>query len=113
MDGSLWYRARPNGDDPDSCFFDVWSLVRYADGKEPPLERQFFADWKDHDDWGGILPQDFQNLGEVQQGMKSRGFVGSRTNPIQERPISNFHRVLHEYLGINHDGINNDSKGGQ
>ena len=96
----MWYRARPNGDDPDSCVFDVWSLARYAAGKEPPLERQIFTDWRDHDDWGGILPQDFQNLGEVQQGMKSRGFAGSRTNPVQESPISNFHRVLHEYLGL-------------
>ncbi|OBH11793.1 (2Fe-2S)-binding protein [Mycobacterium sp. E342] len=100
MDGALWYRARPNGDDPDSCVFDVWSLARYRPGGEPPLERQFFRDWREHDDWGGILPQDFQNLGEVQRGMKSRGFVGARTNPVQEKPISNFHRVLHEYLGI-------------
>lgn len=97
-DGSLWYRARPNGSDPDSCIFDVWSLARYAKGKEPPLKREFFSDWRDHDEWGGILPQDFQNLSAVQQGMKSRGFTGSRTNPIQERPISNFHRVLAEYL---------------
>jgi len=103
MDGALWYRARPNGDDPDSCVFDVWSLARYAEGDEPPLQRQFFTDWREHDDWGGILPQDFQNLSEVQQGMKSRGFAGSRTNPIQEKPISNFHRVLHQYLGVDHD----------
>lgn len=98
MDGALWYRSRPNGDDPDSCVFDVWSLVRYAPGNEPPLKREFYAHWSDHDDWGEILPQDFQNLGEVQQGMKSRGFAGSRTNPVQEKPISNFHRTLHEYL---------------
>ncbi|WP_235892251.1 aromatic ring-hydroxylating oxygenase subunit alpha [Mycolicibacterium hodleri] len=99
MDGSLWYRARPNGDDPDSCIFDVWSLARYAPGAEPVLNREFYSDWRDHDDWGRILPQDFQNMDAVQQGMKSRGFAGSRTNPIQEKPISNFHRVLHEYLG--------------
>lgn len=76
MDGALWYRSRPNGDDPDSCVFDVWSLVRYAPGKEPSLRREFYSWWTDHDDWGEILPQDFQNLGEVQQGMKSRGFIG-------------------------------------
>jgi len=102
MDGALWYRARPNGDDPDTCVFDVWSLARYAPGKEPRLERQFFKSWEEHDDWGGILPQDFQNLRHVQQGMKSRGFAGSRTNPVQEKPISNFHRVLREYLGLEH-----------
>lgn len=100
MDGALWYRSRPNGDDPDSCRFDVWSLARFAEGEEPPLKREFFSNWEEHDDWGGILPQDFQNLHHVQQGMKSRGFAGSRTNPVQEKPISNFHRVLHEYLGL-------------
>lgn len=100
LDGALWYRSRPNGDNPDSCVFDVWSLGRYADGAEPRVEHQFFNDWRDHDDWGGILPQDFQNMHDVQQGMKSRGFIGSRTNPIQERPVSNFHRVLHQYLGL-------------
>lgn len=104
MDAALWYRARPNGDDPDSCVFDVWSLARYPEGEEPPLQRQFFTDWRAHDDWGGILPQDFQNLAQVQQGMKSRGFVGSRTNPVQEKPISNFHRVLHQYLDLNPEG---------
>ena len=26
----------------------------------------------------------------VQQGMKSRGFKGSRTNPLQETSVSNF-----------------------
>jgi phenylpropionate dioxygenase-like ring-hydroxylating dioxygenase large terminal subunit len=96
-DGALWYRARPNGDDPDSCIFDIWSLVRYAPGTEPELKREFYTDWRDHKDWGRILEQDFENLDAVQQGMKSRGFPGSRTSPRQEMAISNFHRVLHEY----------------
>jgi len=98
IDGVLWYRARPNGDDPDTCIFDVWSLVRYAPGKEPPLERQFFKTWEEHDDWGRVLMQDLQNFPEVQRGMKSRGFKGSRTNPVQEVAVSNFHRALHEFL---------------
>ncbi|WP_411740612.1 SRPBCC family protein, partial [Pseudomonas sp. BF-R-19] len=42
--------------------------------------------------------QDFQNMGNVQEGMKSSGFKGSRTNPVQEVAVSNFHRVLLEYL---------------
>jgi nitrite reductase/ring-hydroxylating ferredoxin subunit len=96
-DGALWYRARPNGDDPDSCVFDIWSLMRYAPGAEPELKREYFADWREHDQWGKILEQDFQNLSAVQQGMKSRGFPGARPSPRQERAISNFHRVLHEF----------------
>jgi hypothetical protein len=57
-------------------------------------------DWKTDtvDKFGLILAQDFANMTEVQKGMKSSGFRGSRTNPLQESSISNFHRVLREYL---------------
>ena len=99
-DASIAYRARPNGDDPDSCIFDIWSLERYAPGGEPPLVREFIADWQTNtaDDFCMILAQDFQNFEQVQQGMKSRGFKGLRTNPLQESEITNMHRALNEYL---------------
>jgi phenylpropionate dioxygenase-like ring-hydroxylating dioxygenase large terminal subunit len=97
VDGVLWYRARPNGDDPASCIFDIWSLVRYAPGKEPPLKREFYKDWHDCK-WGQILTQDFINLERMQRGMKSMGFRGLRTNPVQEQAISNFHRALYEFI---------------
>ncbi len=97
VDGVLWYRMRPNGRDPESCLFDVWSLARYGPGKEPPLNREFYADWRDGD-WGLIYEQDFQNIPEVQKGFRSRAFKGERTNPVQERAISNFHRVLRRFL---------------
>ena len=48
-DGALFYRARPDGDNPDSCIYDIWSLVRYAPGAEPPLNREIYHgvdDWK-------------------------------------------------------------------
>lgn len=99
-DGALWYRARPNGDDPDTCVYDIWSLARYAPGAEPKLEREYHTEWEDHEEWGKILEQDFQNMDAVQQGMKSRGFPGARVNPVQERAISNFHRALREYLAM-------------
>jgi len=99
-DASIAYRARPNGGDPDSCIFDIWSLQRYAPGAEPSLQREFIPDWKANTvaDFGYILSQDFQNFERVQLGMKSRAFVGARTNPLQESEIPNMHRALHEYL---------------
>lgn len=102
-DGVLAYRARPDGDNPDSCIYDIWSLVRYAPGSEPPLKREFYYgadDWKTNvvENFGLILSQDFQNMGQVQRGMKSQGFRGSRTNPLQESTVSNFHRTLYKYL---------------
>lgn len=100
-DGALFYRARPDGDNPDSCIYDIWSLARYAPGAEPPVQREEYygpEDYKQSERFGLILSQDFQNMGQVQQGMKSRGFGGARPSPVQERAISNFHRALHEYL---------------
>lgn len=105
-DGALFYRARPDGDNPDSCIFDIYSLARYAPGAEPPLQREYYLgkdDWKENalENFGLILWQDFQNMTNVQQGMKSRGFTGSRTNPLQESSVSNFHAVLRTYLETN------------
>lgn len=102
-DGLIAYRSRPDGNDPDSCIFDIWSLMRYAPGAAPQLKREFYHD---KDDWKtdsvarfGVIPtQDFQNMEQVQQGMKSSGFTACRTNPLQEVSISNFHQVLFEYL---------------
>jgi hypothetical protein len=100
LDGALTYRARPNGDDPSSCIFDIWSLVRYAPGAEPPLQREFYADcYADPvKHFGYILAQDIHNMGRVQAGMKSSGFSGARPNPKQEASVSNLHRALHEYM---------------
>ncbi|MEK9210897.1 aromatic ring-hydroxylating oxygenase subunit alpha [Sphingomonas sp. 2378] len=94
----LGYRARPNGDDPDSCIFDVYALERYPEGKAPRTELSVRPDITSVADWGLILTQDFQNMADIQQGMKSRGFKGSRTNPKQELAVSNFHRALHEFM---------------
>jgi len=102
-DGGLSYRARPDGDNPNSCIFDMWSLARYAPGAEPALKREYFYgadDWTKNavENFGLVIAQDLANVREVQRGMSSKGFVGARTNPVQEKSISNFHAVLHEFM---------------
>ena len=80
--GLLGYRARPNGDDPDSCIWDVYSLQRFGPGKEPKdVKVEWSMDHADEEFWGKILCQDYANMGEVQKGMKSRGFTRALTNP--------------------------------
>lgn len=95
----LSYRSRPNGDDPNSCIFEINVLERFAPGMEPKdVEVENGGDdWRALD-WGLILAQDFQNMEEVQKGMKSRAIEFARPNPVQEIQISNFHRVYHEYV---------------
>jgi phenylpropionate dioxygenase-like ring-hydroxylating dioxygenase large terminal subunit len=99
-DAYLGFRARPNGDNPNSCIFDIWSLVRYAPGAEPKVEREFYPDGLADPvgAFGFILSQDIANMTEVQAGMNSRGFAGSRTNPLQESTVYNLHRVVRQYL---------------
>lgn len=97
VEAVLWYRMRPNGRDHESCIFDVWSLERFPRGEEPPLKREFYRDWQEAE-WPLIYTQDFQNIPKVQKGMRSRGFKGARTSPVQERAIANFHRVLRRFL---------------
>ncbi len=101
VEAVLWYRMRPYGEDPEKCIIDTWSLERYPPGKEPAVEREFHEDWRDGN-YPLIYTQDFTNIPKVQKGLRSRGFKGSRTNPLQERAISNFHRRLRVFLNDPH-----------
>ncbi len=95
----LGYRARPYGEDPDTCIFEVSGLERFREGAEPKVENVRNDDTTDAVFWGEILFQDFQQMAATQRGMKSKGYAGARPNPLQEAAIINFHRVYHEYLG--------------
>jgi hypothetical protein len=97
-DGALWFRARPNGDHPDSSIMDVLWLGRFAPGKEPPFRHEIFAGPQEFKGQNFVIEQDFANMELVQKGMKSRGFQGSRTNPCQEAAVSHLNEVLYDYL---------------
>jgi len=98
LDGAQWYRARPNGDDPESCIYDVWWLERYGPGGEPPINHEFYPDIASFTGKNPFLEQDFDNLIACQAGMHSRGFQGMRDNPVQEAAVRAFHRGVEEYL---------------
>ena len=100
-DGALVYRARPDGDNPDSCIFDISAIQRYAPGAEPKVERQNFHgadDWRNFATISIILQQDFDNMEQVQKGMKSDAFIAARPSPRQETSVSNLHRHIADYL---------------
>jgi phenylpropionate dioxygenase-like ring-hydroxylating dioxygenase large terminal subunit len=92
------FRARPNGFDPESAIFDVWSLQRPAAGEEPEMvEREFYRDWREHDSWGRITEQDLKMIPQVQKGMHNRSFRYFKFGD-QENNIVNFHKGLMSYL---------------
>lgn len=99
VDGALVYRARPDGDDPESCWYDVWWLGRFAPGKEPEWTHDIYNSLEEAKGVNRFLEQDFANLVAVQRGIHSRGFKGSAYNPVQEVEIIQFERMLDEYLG--------------
>jgi hypothetical protein len=96
-DGALVYRARPNGDDPDSCIFDIYSLERFAPGKAPEAKWEVYASPTEAK-WPLVFEQDFENLPEIQAGIKSRGFEFARANPIAELTCANFHYHVRRYV---------------
>jgi phenylpropionate dioxygenase-like ring-hydroxylating dioxygenase large terminal subunit len=99
VDGLLWYRSRPIKGNPDRCYYDVYSLERRAPGDTPEFTHDIYPDWRVADP-GRILSEDYANLEQVQRGMKSSAFRESRLNPVQELCISNFHRVLRDWLKL-------------
>jgi phenylpropionate dioxygenase-like ring-hydroxylating dioxygenase large terminal subunit len=96
---ALCYRARPNGFDPDSCIFEVYTLQRFAEGQEPKPEN-LYKPVIDEANWRKVLCQDFSNMGAVHAGMKSMAFKGLRPHPIEEQAVIGFHRNLANYMGV-------------
>jgi len=98
IDGWQGYRARPNGNDPDSAIFDVWWLERSAADAPSTVDLEFFPTMESFKGQSFFLEQDFDNVKAVQQGVKSSAFNGVRPNPHQEVAIQNFEKTYYKYL---------------
>ncbi len=96
VNNALCYTARPYGDNPDKCIMEVMTFELYPEGEDPKAQWEYMG-VKDPR-WGSVLPQDFDNMAAVQQGMKSKGFKGPRPNPIQENAVTSLHRNLADYM---------------
>src|SRR5579863_179518 len=94
----LGFRARPNGDDPDSCIFEIYHLERFPEGQEPAPENVYTSGYTEAE-WRLLVSQDFSNFAAIQKGMHSFGLRGVRPNPIEEQGVVNLHRNLAEYMG--------------
>jgi phenylpropionate dioxygenase-like ring-hydroxylating dioxygenase large terminal subunit len=98
-DSTLVIQARPNGDDPHSCVFNLSSITRFAPDKEPKVEREYYTTWQENvDKIPHLLTQDLSNIEAVQRGMRSIAFKGGRANPKQEVQMTHHHKVLRQYL---------------
>ncbi len=99
---AITYRARPNGDDPNSCLFEVFSLeqIPVAEyGLRREFEPQYFDDFRDAD-VGEVLTQDLDNCENITIGMHSPSFDGHRLSTKQEMTVYNQHKVADHYLWV-------------
>ena len=94
----ILFRFRPNGNDPDTCLYDVMFLHRFGEGEEvPEVVHEFYAKWDDHDGWGPTIGQDLSNMGHVQAGLHQTSFSGLRLNR-QEAGVRNFEKFIDRHV---------------
>lgn len=97
--GWFAYRCRPNGDDPHSSVFELWTLQEVAPGEDVgPVPPVVWVDDHRRHDWGLVLNQDMANFEAIQRGLRVPGGPPVRWNRRQEACVRRFHEVLDRYL---------------
>ncbi|GAD50055.1 putative iron-sulfur protein [Caenibius tardaugens NBRC 16725] len=103
----LTYRARPCGDDPNRCLFEVWLLLPFAEGATPPPPAPLralgpderFSDVPELSYFGPVIDQDADAMPLVQRGMRSSRKRAITLGNYQEIRIRHMRQTLNAYLG--------------
>ena len=104
----LFYRARPDGDDPNSCLFEVMLLLPIPEGAERP-ERAPRRWLEEHEKWsdvpelsyfGPVLDEDQEIMPRVQRGLRASRKPGVSLGVYQESRIRHFRKTLEEYVPL-------------
>ena len=108
--GSIFYRFRPYGDDPDKSIMECMYMTAIPEGAErpPAVPIHWLAendDWTEAPELGGlaeIFNQDTANIPYVQRGLKSlakgKPSKGVTLANYQDIRIRHYHRILDRYL---------------
>ncbi len=96
---ALIYRSRPDGLDPEGCYFELWSVTLKAP-HEPRQRAELDGvfDKEDAEAWPLIPRQDFSNIERQQRGLHAFGYEATRMSLEYEQGIVNMHRELDRYL---------------
>jgi len=95
----MFYRARPDGLDPDKCIFEIFSTRTYAPTDPyPRAVVQQMTDGSDPKQFNLIPRQDCSNIPRVQKGLHCVGMTRAWLADYQEQVIMNMHRELDRYL---------------
>src|SRR5262249_12014679 len=101
------HRFRPNGNDPNSCFWEFMGLERVPEDRKLERDAQMVMlapdePFANHLGFLGYnLDQDVEVLKVMQRGFKSDGFNGPRYAQYQERIVRNFEANLVKFLDQN------------
>jgi nitrite reductase/ring-hydroxylating ferredoxin subunit len=90
------YRIRPLG--PEETLFEVWSLTRFPEGREPGKPTPPVPMAPDDPRWPPIPSQDFSNLPKQQKGLHARGFEYMRLSDKVEGLIGNYQHLIDGFL---------------
>jgi phenylpropionate dioxygenase-like ring-hydroxylating dioxygenase large terminal subunit len=93
----LFYRARPNGNDPNSCIFEALAMQIPREDEmdnaparpEGPLAVE---------DWPFVLRQDVENISRQQIGYRSDAFSEATMSPRYEPMIYSLHNEIDRYI---------------
>jgi phenylpropionate dioxygenase-like ring-hydroxylating dioxygenase large terminal subunit len=99
LGNAMIYRVRPDGMNPDSCIFEIWSTRSYgASEKVPQAHVIEVTDPSDPEQLLLIPRQDFSNVPRIQRGLHSRGCKQIWLASHNEKIIMGMHRELDRYL---------------
>lgn len=95
----MMYRVRPNGFDPDSCIFEIFSTKTYPAAQPVPrAEVQKMTDVSDPEQFRQIPLQDFSNVHRIQKGLHTKGCKQIWLANYYEQIILNMHQEMDRYL---------------
>jgi phenylpropionate dioxygenase-like ring-hydroxylating dioxygenase large terminal subunit len=93
------YRSRPDGNDPESTYFELWAVTLKPPYENVPRARfDGVFDKEDTQGWPLIPRQDFSNIERQQRGLHSPAFKALRLSAGYEQNITNMHRQVDRYL---------------
>lgn len=93
-----FYRSRPDGNDPDSCIFEVYSCKTYpASVKSPRAVVEHVTMETSNERFLLVPQQDLGNIPRIQKGLH-QGMRQSWLAKEQEKLILNMHQELDRYL---------------
>ena len=104
--GNIVYRAMPDGNNPESCIYDVMVLGRHKAGEAKPAapavhwlkDDEPFSTAPELGALGPVLDQDMRNLPHMTRGLKSSLTGVVTLASYQELRIRAHHRTLDSYL---------------